>query len=325
MVEKLLKKTKAFGFLSQDLQGLERYLENFAQKTEGILREGLSNTLLAGGKRIRSGLFFISARYKNYDAVYLLPAAAAIEMIHTASLIHDDIIDKSELRRGKKTIHKIYGNDTAKYIGNYLFTHTFYLFNMYNRPRMLKEVASAAEDLVKGEFDQLKKHKKLSQDENYYFNTINEKTSSLFKASCALGGIISDSSEQDIESLRKFGQFLGTAFQINDDLLDIGLNRKQNIGKPIGNDIRQGNMTLPLIYALKDPKFRKSAKTILKKKEISEKETCLILDLVGQTDAADSAREKFDLFLARAQEVAGGISGQKRREGLLKVLDYFKS
>jgi len=321
----MLNEFKVFGFLKKDLQGLEQYLEGFAQNTEGVLREGVSNTLLAGGKRIRSALFFISAKNSKYDTHYLLPAAASIEIIHTASLIHDDIIDKSELRRGKKTIHSIYDNDTAKYIGNYLFTHTFYLLNTYNRPRILKEMSSAAEHLVKGEFDQLKKHKKLDQDENYYFNMINEKTSSLFKVSCALGAILSDSTEQDVENLRRFGQLVGIAFQINDDLLDIGLNRAGSIGKPIGNDIKQGNITLPVIYALKDPKFKNSVKKIMGRSDINEQNIQKILAMINQTGAVNTAKQKFKFYLREAQKVVSNIGGEQRRQGLLKILDYLKS
>ncbi len=321
----MLHALKIFGFLKKDLQALEQYLEKFVDSKEGILKKGMEGTLLAGGKRIRSALFFISARNQNYDRQYLLPAAAAIEIIHTASLIHDDIIDRSELRRGQKTIHKIYDNDTAKYIGNYLFTHTFFLLNRYNRPCILKEMASAAEFLVKGEFDQLKKHKKRNQDEDYYFQMINEKTSSLFKASCALGGILSDSSQEDIQSLRRFGQLLGTAFQINDDLLDIGINRKKNLGKPIGNDIRQGNVTLPIIYALRDPWFRKSVHRLLGNTDMSEENIGLILDLVGRTDAVETTKKEFAQYLDQAHQLVGKINGKKRRGGLLSVLDYFQS
>ncbi len=321
----MLKGLEVFRFLEKDLQRLEQYLQYFVQNTDGLLRDGLSNTLLAGGKRIRPGLFLISAKNKDYDVQYLLPAAASIEIIHTASLIHDDIIDRSELRRGKKTIHTVYDNDTAKYIGNYLFTHTFYLLNLYNRPRILKEMSRAVEYLVKGEFDQLKKHKKINQSEKAYFNMINEKTSSLFKVSCVLGGMLSGSSEADIANLREFGQLLGTAFQINDDLLDIGVNRKKDIGKPIGNDIKQGNITLPVIYALKDPGFRKASKGILGKKYISEDEIEWILDMVRTTGAVKTAQEKFDLYLSRAGAVIADISGEKRREALYKIMDYFRS
>ncbi|MGM0365149.1 MAG: polyprenyl synthetase family protein [Actinomycetota bacterium] len=321
----MLDEFKVFGFLKEDIQKLEQYLQGFARGLDGILQEGITNTLLAGGKRIRPALFFISARNKKYDIDYLLPAAASIEIIHTASLIHDDIIDKSELRRGKKTIHSIYDNDTAKYIGNYLFTHTFSLLNSYSQPRILSEMSYAAENLVKGEFNQLKKHKKLNQDEDYYFNMINEKTSSLFKASCALGGMLSGSTKADIDKLRSFGQLLGTAFQINDDLLDIGVNRKGSIGKPIGNDIRQENVTLPVIYALKDPELKDSVKRILGKANKSEKDISLMLDMINRTGAVNTAKAKFESYLARAQKAVDSIGGQQRREGLLKILDYFKS
>ena len=111
---------------------------------EGILGEAVKSTLTAGGKRIRPSLFLICAKNENYNADYLLPAAASIEIIHAASLIHDDIIDKSILRRGKNTIHHTYDKDTAKFVGDYLFTHTFSLLNSYHNTRILEEMSEAA-------------------------------------------------------------------------------------------------------------------------------------------------------------------------------------
>ena len=124
-------------FLKNDLEELEKYIKDFVYGFNGILRETLSNTLLAGGKRIRPALFLICAKSENYNIKRLIPAAAAIEFLHTASLIHDDIIDKSLLRRGKKTIHNIYDKDTARYVGDYLFTYAFYILTSYNNYKIL--------------------------------------------------------------------------------------------------------------------------------------------------------------------------------------------
>ncbi len=321
----MLNEFKVFGFLKKDISRLEGYLEKFTDTLEGILKDGVENTLLAGGKRIRSALFFICARNTGYDIAYLLPAAASIEIIHTASLIHDDIIDKSELRRGKKTIHSLYDNDTAKYIGNYLFTHTFSLLNTYRNPEILREMSSAAEYLVRGEFDQLKKHKNLDQDENYYFSMISKKTSSLFKGSCALGGLLSGAGRKETKKLSEFGRLLGIAFQINDDLLDVDKSMSRNIGKPVGNDIRQGNITLPIIYALKDKKAKKHLEKVLGKDDLSNDDIREALELVNNTDAVDVAKAKLAAYLGKARKTAGAIREGERRKNLLKVCDYFKT
>ena len=183
----ILEKKKLFSFLEDDIKSLEKYLKDFTGGLNGVLKKTVKNTLLAGGKRIRPGLFFICARGKSRNIDYLLPAAAAIEIIHTASLIHDDIIDKSLLRRGRETIHNIYDRDTAKFVGNFLFTQTFSLLNEYNNSKILEEMSAASQNLVRGEFDQIKTKKEIHQGERIYFKKINEKTSSLFKVSCALG------------------------------------------------------------------------------------------------------------------------------------------
>ena len=312
-----------FKFLSSDLGRLEEYLNNFVNGLEGILKRTIKNTLRAGGKRIRPGLFFICSNGKNFDIDFLLPAAASIEIVHTASLIHDDIIDKSMLRRVMKTIHNIYDKNTAKFIGDYLFTHTFYLLNKYENPRILEEMSKAAQNLVRGEFDQIKTKRSLAQKELFYLKKIIEKTSSLFKVSCALGGILSDSPEKEIENMRRFGVCLGISFQINDDLLDI-TNVKNNIGKPTWNDIRQGNITLPLIYALEDSRFKKKIKFIVKKESISGTDIEQIMDMLSETGAIDKTRQRLSYFLSEAKKIAGAISGDKRREGLLKVCDFLE-
>jgi len=321
----MVEKFEISSFLSAGLKQLEKYLYDFTHSLEGRLKRGVSNTLLAGGKRIRPALFLICAKNSHYDLDYLLPAAAAIEIIHTASLIHDDIIDRSSLRRGNPTIHHLYDNDNAKYIGNYLFTHTFSLLNSYNRPQILKQMCSAAEHLVRGEFDQLKQNQKLDQGESYYFDMIDKKTSSLFKACCVLGGILSDSSPGEINSLGKFGKLLGIAFQINDDLLDIDVKESQDIGKPIGNDLRQGNLTLPVIYALKNRQFRQEAAKIWGCQPLSESNISKILTMIKHTQAVDITRAKLNYYIQEAKKAISGIGGAERRENMLKVLDYFKS
>ncbi len=310
-------------FLRAGLDRLEQYLEDYSETLEGILKETVKNTLIAGGKRIRPSLFLICAKNESYSIEYLLPAAASIEIIHTASLIHDDIIDKSILRRGKRTIHNTYDKDTAKFVGDYLFTHTFSLLNSYSNPRILEEMSKAAQLLVKGEFDQLKTKKDLYQNEEMYLEKIFEKTSSLFKVSCALGGILSGSSEADIKNMEKFGEYIGISFQINDDLIDVDINNSSvGVGKPVGNDIKQGDITLPFIYAFNDTAFRDEVKSLMRKDSFSDIDMKTILKLLTDTGAIAKTREKFYSYLGMAREVAELIDGTEKKEGLIKVCDF---
>ena len=310
-------------FLKAGLNRLEKYLGDYSETLEGILKETVKSTLIAGGKRIRPSLFLICAKNENYDIDYLLPAAASIEIIHTASLIHDDIIDKSILRRGRRTIHNTYDKDTAKFVGDYLFTHTFSLLNSYSNPRILEEMSKAAQLLVKGEFDQLKTKKDVYQNEKIYFEKIYEKTSSLFKVSGALGGILSGSSETDIENMEKFGEYIGISFQINDDLIDIDINNSPDgVGKPVGNDLKQGDITLPFIYAFNDASFKREMESLMRKDSLSDIDMQSILKLLAETGAIAKTREKFYSYLGMAREVAELIDGAERKDGLLKVCDF---
>jgi len=321
----ILEKRKLFSFLEKDLKILEDYFKVFTSGLDGVLKKTVQSTLLAGGKRIRPGLFFICAKGKDHNIEYLIPAAASIEIIHTASLIHDDIIDNSLLRRGKKTIHNTYDRDTAKFVGNYLFTQTFSLLNKYNDPEILEEMSIAAQNLVRGEFDQIKTKKELKQGERIYLKKINEKTSSLFKVSCALGGILSGSARAEVEKMRRFGQYLGISFQINDDLLDMdGRKLSQNIGKPTGNDIRQGNITLPVIYALRNRRFKKEIRDLFTKEEINNKDINKLLTMIPETDAIEHARSRLKFYLEKAKEIAGSLVSEQKKEGLLKVCRFFE-
>ncbi|MCE5329861.1 polyprenyl synthetase family protein [bacterium] len=311
--------------MKKDLEGLENYIEGFVSNLDGILKEALSGTLLAGGKRIRPALFLICAKNEKYDVKYLTPAAAAIEILHTASLIHDDIIDNSLLRRGKKTIHNVFDKDTARYVGDYLFTYSFYLLSSYRDNEILREMSETSKLLVIGEFDQIKTKKIFGQSEEIYFEKINKKTSSLFKLSCVLGGILSGSVYSDIENMRKFGRYLGIAFQINDDLIDISIDKpRYKLDKPIGNDIRQGNVTLPLIYALKNKKFREKIGSMLTAiNEVIDDETAdKIISLIYETDAIKTAKQKIYFYLNEAKKVIKLIHGNERKSGLIEICDF---
>jgi heptaprenyl diphosphate synthase len=320
-----IKKPNNIGisFLQSGMDRLEQYLEDYSETLEGILKETVKNTLIAGGKRIRPSLFLICAKNENYDIDYLLPAAASIEIIHTASLIHDDIIDKSILRRGRRTIHNTYDKDTAKFVGDYLFTQSFSLLNSYSNAGIIDEMSKAAQLLVKGEFDQLKTKKDFYQNEKIYFEKIFEKTSSLFKVSCTLGGILSGSSQTDIKNMEKFGEYIGISFQINDDLIDVDINNSPDgVGKPVGNDIKQGDITLPFIYAINDASFRSLIKSLMRKVSFSDTDMQSILKHLTDTGAIAKTREKFYFYLGMAREAASLIDGVERREGLIKVCDF---
>jgi len=178
--------------------------------------------------------------------------------------------------------------------------------------------------LVIGELDQIKTKKILGQSEDMYMSKINEKTSSLFKLSCVLGGILSGSSDDDIENLRKFGGYLGIAFQINDDLIDININKpKEKLDKPIGNDIMQGNITLPLIYALKNKKFKKSIEELIGDgRSIDYSRADMIISMIYKTDAIYLSRQKIRYYLNEAKKVIKRINGSERKNGLIEICDY---
>ena len=166
----------------------------------------------------------------------------------------------------------------------------------------------------------------MNQDEQVYFEKIKEKTASLFRISCVLGGILSKSSQKDIDNMRNFGEYVGISFQINDDLIDIDIsNSAIKVGKPVGNDLKQGDITLPLIYALKNSEFKKVAESILSRDIISEDDIKTIFEMLMQTDAIETAKDKFSFYLEKASEIVNLIEGEERREGLARVVESIRN
>ncbi|MCB4756142.1 MAG: polyprenyl synthetase family protein [Elusimicrobia bacterium] len=233
--------------LRSELSQLNKSLLGMAKDAEGYLGDLLSYVLAGSGKRIRPALVFLCARMGPSQKEEVFVVAEAVELIHVATLIHDDVIDKAALRRGRKTIVDEHGIDTAVLLGDYVFSYAFERMSQLNRPVLLQRLTRCASLVCRGEINQLKNRFKFDLSEEEYFSFIRGKTATLFGFSARAGGILAGQSETVQDALESFGLHLGIAFQITDDLLDL-TGEESIVGKTLRTDILNGKMTLPLIH-----------------------------------------------------------------------------
>ena len=229
-----------------------------------------SHLMKTGGKRIRPLLAISSSAIFNYKGKRHINLAACVELIHNATLLHDDVIDKSETRRGFKTTNSIWGNKASILAGDYLLSRCFQMMVDDGSQEVLKLLSSVSSEIAQGEILQLQFEKQVDMVEKNYIDIIAAKTSSLFGASMRIGGCINNKSNKEKEALESFGRNLGICFQITDDILDYS-SKEKIFGKKIGNDFKEGKLTLPIILLFQKSIGKEKDKLInlfLKKKEL---------------------------------------------------------
>jgi octaprenyl-diphosphate synthase len=241
-----LELSQIYASINEDLVQVEEALKSVSQVDFLWLSQLLNQSLGHGGKRIRPALNLLSGRFYNYQFEFLLHMAVSIELMHTATLIHDDAIDKSETRRGRSTIYKLWGVDPAILLGDYLFAKAGVAVSDTKNIRCIRIFSQTLMTISRGELNQSINAFNINQKRDDYFQRIFGKTASLFSLATESGGILSQAPEVSIQKLKTYGHDLGIAFQIVDDILDF-IGTEQELGKPAGSDLAQGTLTLPAI------------------------------------------------------------------------------
>ena len=275
---------------TDDLRNLEIYLKK-AVSEDDFIKE-ICTPLISGGKRLRPKLFLLcSITRKTYPAEKLLPLATALELIHTASLVHDDILDGAKKRRGGDTLNEKYGAQIAVLVGDYLFAKAFQLVAENNYGDEVSLILSKlVKNLCIGDIMQDRALFKVPTLSEYY-NRINLKTAFFLSTCCRLGGIISNLENSEVENLANYGTSLGLAFQIVDDLLDF-FGEEKITGKALGGDLKSGVITLPVIRALQAGKNFDTLKNILAQDKISDSEIKLAIKIISETDAIEYCKNR---------------------------------
>jgi octaprenyl-diphosphate synthase len=232
---------------------MDEILVNRLDSNVDLISQMSQYIINSGGKRIRPLLLLLCARATNYKGNYHHPMAVVIELIHTATLLHDDVVDNSSIRRGNETANELWGNAPSVLVGDFLYSRAFEIMVEPNSMQIMKILSKATNQISEGEVLQLLNIKNANVSQSEYFEVIERKTACLFRAACQIAGILAESNKNVINGLGSFGMHLGNAFQIIDDTLDYESNSSV-IGKEVGDDLSEGKVTLPMIYALENTK-----------------------------------------------------------------------
>ena len=244
--------------MKSDLVMMDEILVNRLDSNVDLISQMSQYIINSGGKRIRPLLLLLCARATNYKGDYHHSMAVVIELIHTATLLHDDVVDSSSIRRGHETANELWGNAPSVLVGDFLYSRAFEIMVEPNSMQIMKILSKATNQISEGEVLQLLSIKNANVSQTEYFEVIERKTACLFKAACQIAGILAESNKNVINGLGSFGMHLGNAFQIIDDTLDYEANSSA-IGKEIGDDLSEGKVTLPMIYALENTKGSEKA------------------------------------------------------------------
>lgn len=299
---------EAYPELNNEIKKVEKYMKKVIPSRKKVLTDICMDLIDAGGKRLRPAFVVLGAKHGRYNENRIIPLGAAIELLHTATLIHDDIIDDSQLRRGKITVQAQWGEDMAVYAGDYLFTKAFTILSDKMSFEHLNRVAHGFKAICEGEIDQYEIKYNMNVSVMDYLKRIYRKTSVLFMMSILVGAYEGKCKKNTLNALGKVASNFGMAFQIHDDLIDY-VSTQTKEGKPIGNDIRQGVYTLPLLYALEDNRVESKIKEILiLKDKITDEGIDRVIQLVLETKALDNTKELKDKFVKKALSSLDNIS-----------------
>ncbi|MDS1030371.1 polyprenyl synthetase family protein [Bacillota bacterium LX-D] len=302
-----------------ELAKVEEQLYAEIQSTPGFLGEICKYMLKAGGKRLRPTLVLLSAKcHQENVSPKVICAATAVELIHLASLIHDDVIDNSSSRHGKPTINQLWDNKVAILAGDKLYAKAFDILAKNGLYNILNLVVEAIEDMCSGEIEQALDSFNLEQEENSYYNKISKKTGKLIAVSCQSGSLAGEADEETALSLRNYGLNLGYAFQITDDILDF-TGEEEILGKPVGSDLKQGTLTLPIIFLLHNPNHRSWVQNILKEKNISSTNRQKIIEALLSTGTLQKAKDIAYSYAEAARNCLHNIPATIYKETLQEI------
>ena len=301
------------------------FVELFSQSlsaNEGLLGDVLSHISQRGGKRMRPMLVMLSAQ--NYGTVCDVTqnAALGLELLHTASLVHDDVVDESSERRGIPSVNASYNNKVAVLVGDYILSTALLRVALSNNQRIVQHLAELGRTLAAGEILQLSNIANQEISEDVYYQVIEKKTAVLFAACASLGAISVGASEEEIEKARKFGHNIGMIFQIRDDIFDYYDSKE--IGKPTGNDMMEGKLTLPVIYALNNSDLE-SMQTLAKKVKtgtINKDEIAVLVEFTKEKGGIDYAKQKMEEFAVEAQAYIEEYVKPELKDAFRAYLEY---
>ncbi|QPC46699.1 heptaprenyl diphosphate synthase component II [Mangrovibacillus cuniculi] len=314
-----MKLSFMYSFLKSDIDVIERELEMAIRSNSSLLNDASLQFIQAGGKRIRPVFVLLSAKFGDYDIEKVKHVAVALELIHMASLVHDDVIDDAETRRGKKTIKAIHGNRIAMYTGDYIFARSLEYMSAIESEEAHKILAETIVEVCLGEVEQIKDKYVMDQHVKTYFRRIKRKTALLIAVSCQLGGIAAGASKNVHRNLWLYGYYVGMSYQIIDDILDFTATEKE-LGKPAGGDLLQGNITLPVLFAREDKEIAELLESIYE--DMPKEQLEVVLEKIKNSDAIEKSYKVSQAYLQKALKVVDRLPDQKIKKTLKDIALY---
>jgi len=305
--------------VEKDLKKVDRALEDIADADFPLLSELLDYTLQAGGKRVRPALTLLCGKFYIYDLKLLVPMAAAIELLHTATLVHDDIVDNSPVRRGKPTVSRTWGENVALLLGDYLFAKAGSLVAGTGSLRAIKLFSETLMTISAGELRQTAVTSDMARARDYYFAWIGAKTACLFATSTESGAILSQAPEEAIQAIRDYGHNLGMAFQIVDDVLDF-TGEEEELGKPVGSDLREGTLTLPTILFTEYYPDDDLTKNFIGKKVAGD--ITAAVEKIRNSRVMDDCLYLAGEFCLKSRRAAEKLPSSPAKKSLVDLVDY---
>ncbi len=308
--------------VEEQMKRFEAYFRSQLDSPHVLLSLVTNHILRSQGKQMRPMLVFLAAKATGPTCEATFSAATLIELLHTATLVHDDVVDEAEERRGLPSVWKLWSGKIAVLVGDFFLARGLQVALEHNHYDVLRIVSSAVRDLSEGELQQLSHARNLDITEEAYYEVINKKTATLIRACTRAGACSSGASEEMVEALSSYGTNLGLAFQIRDDIADF--ERTNLFGKPTGADIGERKLTLPIIHALtKSPKDE--AKTVLraiKRRPKDGKTLKLALELIERYGGMDYAREKMQHYAQRAKDALSVVPESEAKQSLIALVDF---
>ena len=275
----------------------------------------------AGGKRIRPVLVLLMANAHGYRGTHHHDLAAVVEFIHTATLLHDDVVDESSLRRGRQTANALFGNAASVLVGDFVYSRAFQIMVSIGNMRVMQILADATNVIAEGEVLQLLNMHDPDVTEERYLQVIRSKTAKLFEAAAQLGALIAGAPEVEIAAAAEYGRSLGTAFQLIDDVLDYSGNAS-DIGKNVGDDLREGKPTLPLIYVMQNGSQEQQQLVRACIENGDEQHFDEILAAITSSGALDYTKQQAEKAAQRAANAIGSLTGSKFKDSLLQLCAF---
>ncbi len=307
--------------VQDDLRAVDREIETRLQSDVALINQMGSYIVHSGGKRLRPVLVLLGSRAFGYSGNAHIRLAAIIEFIHTATLLHDDVVDASELRRGHTTANTIWGNEASVLVGDFLYSRAFEMMVEVGSMRVMEILAHTTNTIAKGEVMQLLNCHDPETTEERYIEVIRNKTAKLFQAAAQLAAVISGQNQQIEEDMASYGMHLGTAFQLVDDALDYGRDN-HDLGKNIGDDLAEGKPTLPLIYTLRrgNNRQRELIRTAIEEGGLAQMEE--VMDAIESTGSITYTARRAEDEASRATAALAAIPDSPFKQALLDLAHF---